>query len=136
MNCSLSLRYFYDNGILTPGPVGKRFFKYISADYTVHHALQEAVKTCMPGESYPALLVFHYKEINGTIRSGHCVAIMPDGTFIDVQKKRYWSPSHWDEPISHIYVVKVDEFFARIWVIGCQLFDCEYECYRSPDELN
>ncbi|XP_028398690.1 uncharacterized protein LOC114522245 isoform X2 [Dendronephthya gigantea] len=136
VNCSTSLDYFFKNDLLTPGPVGKRFYKLITDDYTVHHALQEAVKTCMPGESYPALLVFHYKKVDGKIRAGHCVAIMPDGVFIDVQKKRYWNPFHLSEPISHIYVVKVDDFFAKLWVIGCLLCDCEYECYRSPDDLN
>ena len=137
-NCSLSLELFHKYGLITPGPVGKRFFKRITEEYTIDQAVLEAVEICMPGESYPALLVFHYAQKDGSTRAGHCVAIMPNGALIDIQKKHYWNSTCCDEPISHIYVAKVDEISAVLWTIGCERGNCERECYKeqTPDQLD
>ena len=129
--CSLALNYFFKTvRLLIPGPVEKSFCRLITGKYDLNLALKEAVEKCMPGESHPALLVINYKQQKGSTRAGHCVAIMPDGKFIDVQKKRYWKPHKSEKhSIRRIYVVKVNKSVAKQLVKKCGLNICEDECY-------
>ncbi len=126
-NCSLSFQDFYNVGLIKETPALSK--EIIDANKT-EGWMQEAIET-MEGESHPALFRMHYKENeDGKKRAGHCMAIMPDGTFIDVQMKQIWEPKHDKrlKSVNLIEVWKIERKAAKDWEEKCGLKKCEIEC--------
>ncbi|XP_028398580.1 uncharacterized protein LOC114522150 [Dendronephthya gigantea] len=132
--CSLALKHFFQIRLLVAGPKETSFCRSITEDCSLDRALKEVVSKCMQEESHPALLVIKYRQQNGSTRAGHCVVIMPDGEFIDVQKKKYWKPTKSEKhSIGLICVVKFNMGVAQQWVKKCGLDICEDECYYGSN---
>ena len=116
-NCSSSLDYFVDLGVLEEKEI---LFSKLTEDYTIESALTDA-REKIKHQSRPVLLALEYKSD----KLGHCVAIMPDnGKVIDVQNERYWNPED-DKPISRVHVVNVKENAPEDWMEKCGLHKCE-----------
>ena len=126
-NCSLSLKNFYNVSLIKNHPV---FSEEIGDGGDIFSALEKVNKT-MAGQphEYPVLFVMQYKQEKGVKHAGHCVAIMPNGVFIDVQKKRYWEPKEDAriDIVNRIDVLKVDESEALQWEQMCHLRKCRGE---------
>ena len=127
-NCSLAFGDFYNVSIIEKEC--KISVVITDADKIDHH-LKRAIEI-MKGELHPALFIMYYKS--GTGRAGHCVAIMPDSKFIDVQEEYYWYPEkdpHW-RSVSKIELWKVEEQVAKEFEEKCSLKKCGNECIRLP----
>ena len=127
-NCSLTLRDFYNVSLIKKHPVFSKEIKNGTRN-KILYAFEEVTETmASTGQlhAYPVLLVMHYKVEN---YAGHCVAIMPNGVFIDVQKKSYWEPGkdRRIELVNRIDVWKVDEREAKEWQEMCHLKKCRGE---------
>lgn len=127
-NCSLTLKNFYDVSLIEENPVFSKEIKDGDNILCAFEEVSETIAIANAGQThaYPVLLVMHYKVEN---YAGHCVAIMPDGVFIDVQKKIYWEPGK-DKRIAivnRIDVWKVDEREAKEWQKLCHLKKCRGE---------
>ena len=130
--CSLAFKEFYDVGLIEKKHT---FFAKIENSEERGRRLKEAIATMM-GESHPALFRMHYKENqDGTKRAGHCLAIMPDGEFIEVKEKCQWKPEQdqlW-KSVNLIEVWKVGKKAAEEWEKKCGLKICIRECRHSRD---
>ena len=119
--CYRSLTNFHDTGLLEDKE--KVFTADITEQYTINDALRDARKK-LKNQIYPSVLAIEYKESHdGTEQVGHCVAMMPNGNYIDVNEKQYWRPT-LDCPISKIHVVKVEESSVVKWQRNCGLHKC------------
>ena len=121
-NCSLSLENFYNVSLIEQKQV---FSKKIGDGDDINCVINEVIET-MAGQPHPALFVMQYKVEKGVKCAGHCVAIMPGGAFIDVQKKRYWEPAKDTriKIVNRIDVWKVDKREALRWEQKCALKNC------------
>ena len=70
----------------------------------------------------PAILAIRYKKNeDGKSPTGHCMAIMPDQSVIDVASRRYWYATSQDcHSISKIRVVRVVEEKDNDWLPTCR----------------
>lgn len=126
-NCSLTFEKFYNISLIKKYPVCS---EEIKDGNDIYCALKKVSET-MAGQphEYPVLFIMQYKEDQGIKYAGHCVAIMPNGVFIDVQKKRYWEPDNdvHINIVKRIDVWKVDESEALEWERMCHLRKCRGE---------
>ena len=134
--CSLTLENFYNVGLIEDKSVFSKEIKDGDNILCVFEEVTETVKSAK--HAFPALLVMHYKVENS---AGHCVAIMPDGDIIDVQRKKCFEPAK-DKRIAlvnRIYVWKVDQKEAKEWEKMCHLNKCRGEggqCIPKNEECS
>ena len=128
--CYQSLADISNAGLLED----KEVFKAdISDTYTINDALRDA-REKIKGQSYPAVLAMEYENNpDGTQPVGHCVAMMPDGKYIDVKERRFWKPT-LDVGISRIHVVNVKKISIVDWQRNCGLHKCQHDCIVYSNE--
>ena len=127
-NCSLSFQDFYDVGLTEECPA---FLQELKND-TEKFDIQKAIKS-VDGQ-HPALVKMDCKQNkDGTKRAGHCIAVFPDGVFVDVQKRRYWEPEpNVLKEFIRISVWKVQVKIAKDFEKKCGLQKCKLECIVCP----
>ena len=85
--CYRSLTNFYYAGLLENKE--KVSTLDITKQYTINDSLRDA-REKLKGQIYPAVLSIEYRESHdGTELVGHCVAMMPNGSYIDAKKKQH-----------------------------------------------
>ena len=124
--CRNSLTYLCEAGLVKEE---EEFSAKITNDYTIDLALQDLIEK-IKDQSHPALLLVDYDDevewkVEGEV-IGHCVVVMPDGTFIDVHNERYWKPET-DRRISCVTVLNVNENTLKDWKGECELHNCKCE---------
>ena len=128
--CSLAFKDFHDVGLIEKKNM---FLETIENAEERGRRLKQAIAT-MVGESHPALFRMHYKaNQDGEKRVGHCLAIMPDGVFIEVKEKRQWKPEQdklW-KSVNQIEVWKVGKKTAEDWEKKCGWNKCARACIYS-----
>ena len=113
-DCIWSLKYFVQLGVLEETEI---LFKEITETYTIERALNDARKII----ARPAVLGLQYEDEEFV---GHCVAILAyNGSVIDVQKKRYWTPDP-NKRITHVYVINMTENAVDNWLNNCGFPAC------------
>lgn len=123
--CNFSFEDFRNVGIIE----NKSIFSFTVTDAEkIESGLPRAINK-MKQERHPALFLIYKKEKNGRSRIGHCVAILPDGKFVDVQKRCYWDPEgdSFLPNISRIVIWKVDESIIKQWDAECGQHTCREE---------
>ena len=113
--CKLALKELAEVGLVEKKPV---FTHKVKGDDDILGILETAAGQIKD----PAILAISYKKNeDGKSPTGHCMAIMPDQSVIDVASRRYWYATSKDcHSISEIEVVRVVEEKDNDWLSTCR----------------